>query len=55
MGYDKKAPYVHHYLHDVLKKSKKNWISFFNLAKIPFVDIDAEFDINFFDDTIICD
>ncbi len=52
MGYDKKAPYVHHYLHDVLKKSKKNWISFFNLAKIPFVDIDAEFDINFFDDTM---
>ena len=52
MGYDKKAPYIHCNSHDGLKRSKKNWISFFNLAKIPFVDIDLEFDINYLDDTM---
>ena len=45
----KLAPYITFNSHYNLDKSKKNWIKFFDNAKIPFVDFDLEFDIDYID------
>jgi len=52
MNVNKQRPLIFHDAHYNLIRSKKNWIEFFKLAKIPFEDIDLEFDINYLNETM---